>query len=553
MSTKVVLGVILVLCAFLRFYQLDGYGLWSDEFVTLMIVSASSYSELIKTCFEVPQPMPPLYFLLSKIVFDGFSPGETSLRLVSAFFSFLTGYLLFALGRELFNAEIGLWASLLFSVNSTQIVYAQNARPYALCLLLSAASILSFVKWLRNRSWRSRLTYVAATTLLFYSHYVFFSLLLIQNLYFAWSGSRLKARQAPLRRWKEWLLLQAMVAVSLLPLASQMWHVLRARHSLNWESKVPRTAEDFFVFWNPSALGWGISAGALLSLVGFSWMRFRKNRPKSDIRPQPTRGKFIFLGLWYFVPVTVFYLLLQLAGINLFVERYLMLASLATFLILPAAARIFASAWTGRGALLIYCLSYIWLVPASLFLSNGQFSQGVPGGNEWRETLTQLGDAGFKADLLLFQSPFIESNKLDFAEAPKLRDYLSSPLRSFYAKQPPRRFVLLPVHWWINTPNHLRFKAEVYSELKNTEDFVLLSTQEFWEHFEFWLQSQAAQECGWVVTRRFQSSGSLRLLHLSQIRREPGCSVAVRQRGTTYEKIISCSADMARTCTKIEC
>src|SRR5262245_47406177 len=55
MRIRLVLTLALALCVFLRFYRLDGYGLWSDEFVTLLIVSSQTFEEVVRTCFEVPQ------------------------------------------------------------------------------------------------------------------------------------------------------------------------------------------------------------------------------------------------------------------------------------------------------------------------------------------------------------------------------------------------------------------------------------------------------------------------------------------------------------------
>ncbi|WP_410960165.1 hypothetical protein, partial [Salmonella sp. SAL4434] len=74
------------------------------------------------------------------------------MRTLSAIGSVLAGFLLFATGRVLFSAEVGLWALMLFAVNSTQIVYAQNARPYGLCLMLSTASMFCFIKWKHHHS-----------------------------------------------------------------------------------------------------------------------------------------------------------------------------------------------------------------------------------------------------------------------------------------------------------------------------------------------------------------------------------------------------------------
>src|SRR5512134_2875155 len=152
MKIRLLLVAALALCAFLRFYHLDGYGLWSDEFVTLLIVSSRAFKDLIQTCFEVPQPMPPLYFLADKWIYGFFEPVEIRLKILSAAGSVLAGYFLCAVGRVLFTAEVGLWGLLLFTVNSTQIVYAQNARPYAVCLMLSAVSMLCFLQWRRQPS-----------------------------------------------------------------------------------------------------------------------------------------------------------------------------------------------------------------------------------------------------------------------------------------------------------------------------------------------------------------------------------------------------------------
>jgi hypothetical protein len=109
MRTRLLVMLALALCAFLRFHHLDGYGLWSDEFVTLLIVSSRSFKDLIQTCFDVPQPMPPLYFLANKWIYGFFAPGEIGLRALSAAGSVMAGYFLFAAGQALFSAEVGIW------------------------------------------------------------------------------------------------------------------------------------------------------------------------------------------------------------------------------------------------------------------------------------------------------------------------------------------------------------------------------------------------------------------------------------------------------------
>jgi 4-amino-4-deoxy-L-arabinose transferase-like glycosyltransferase len=519
MSTKsrLILPFILLLGAFLRFYHLDGYGLWSDEFVTLMIVSERSYVDLIKTCFEIPQPMPPLYFLLDKSIFDLFVPSEIALRLLSAVSSLITNYLVFALGRTLFDQEAALYGSLLFAVNSTQIVYAQNARPYAFCLMLSTVSMLCFLKWLREPARRFQVGYIISTALLFYAHYVFFPLLLIQNSYFWWKQRIRKAlpvgdrASAKVISWKSWLGTQSYVAVLLLPLCPQIWRIIQARQNLNWERRYPRI-EDLFLFLQPRLLL--LSAAALLVMLVVK-SRMRKFRAEQRRHKKvwswkiPRPDGLVLVSLWYLIPVMFFFLLVHGGGINLFVERYLILASLPTFLLLPSLALSFQGKSYGRSFLLIFLVLYVCFVPGRYLTRRGEFSQGVPGGNQWRETLTELNRPDFQATLLLFQSPFIESNQLGYLSNSKLFDYLSAPLRSFYAKNPSRPFVLLPVHWWIQNPAHQAFKTEIARILVAGTEFTLVSTQEFWDHFEPWLKREFSAKFECQIVRTFRSSGAL--------------------------------------------
>jgi hypothetical protein len=516
MRIRLLLMLTLVVCALLRFYHLDGYGLWSDEFVTLLIVSSRSFKDLIQTCFEVPQPMPPLYFLVNKWIYGFFAPGEIGLRALSAAGSVLAGYFLFATGRTLFSAEVGLWGLLLFVVNSTQIVYAQNARPYAVSLMLSAASMLCFLKWKRNPSWAAALGYVISSALLLHVHYIFFPILLIQWIDLVVGRGSLAGAPPNVPLWKNWLALQAGIAILLVPLYPQLWHVVHARHRLNWESKYP-TVRDLFVFLDLRLLCW----------VGTAWLGLRLATWVVQNASTLTQGEAVtpndnhwnptglaLLGLWYLLPVGLFLGLAYGNGLNLFVERYLIMASLPVFLALPAVALATVPKWAGRGALLIYLVAYVYTAPLTYFTQRGQLSQGVPGGNEWRETLGQLAEPRFHSPLFLFQSPFIESNQLDFANKPLLARYLSAPLHSFYVKGPVEPFVLLPVHWWIENTAHHVFKSGLHARLRVDKDFTLLATQEFFDYFEPWLKGHSGPDGEWQVLESFRSTGALRLKRL---------------------------------------
>lgn len=512
------LGALLLLAGSLRFYHLDGYGLWSDEFVTLMIVSTDSYADLIKLCFEIPQPMPPLYFLLNKAVFGLFTPGEVSLRLLSALTSLLTVYCIFEIGKRLLNAEVGFYAALLCAVNSTQIVYAQNARPYAMCLLLSAISMIFFLGWLKENKLRFPLGYLVSTGLLIYTHYIFILLPCIQTAhvllgYFLPSGVSSRSR----RNIRSWAILQLWLGVLLLPLLSPLWRVVQYRHSLNWERKRPRII-DSLMFLNLRALLWAIGIAFLLWVA----QRLFRALKKGNLNRGPTKQEPFHwtepLGLslvWYFIPPILFYLIFYFSGLNLFVERYLILSSLPAYLLLPSIALTICNHSVGKVFIWLYLVIYTLMEPAGFLFQKREFSQGVPGGSEWRESLEKLQQPNFDVPLILFQSPFIESNALNYERNSILFNYLSAPLRSFYMKQRPvRRFVLLPHHWWIDNAAHQEFKANLSRQLASEQEFVLLSTQEFWDHFEPWFRRVSEGKNEVQVIDEFNSCGSLRLIKI---------------------------------------
>ncbi len=508
-------GTILLLAGSLRFYHLNGYGLWSDEFVTLMIVSTDSYTDLIKLCFEIPQPMPPLYFVLNKAVFGFFTPGEISLRLLSALVSLLTVYCIFEIGKRLLNAEVGFYAALLCAVNSMQIVYAQNARPYALCLLLSALSMISFLGWLKENKLRFTLGYLVATSLLVYTHYIFILMPCILTVHvllrhFLFLG----VRSSPQRSFRSWAILQGGLAVLLLPLLSPLWSVVQHRQSLNWERRRPRII-DSLMFLNLRALKWAIGIALVLWVVQWLFRVFKRgnlNHVPMKREPSHRTEALCLLFVWYFIPPILFYLIFHLSGLNLFVERYLILSSLPAYLLLPSIALTLCNHSIGRVFLWLYLVIYTLLEPAGFFFQKKEFSQGVPGGSEWRESLEKLQQPNFEGPLVLFQSPFIESNELNYGRNSILFDYLSAPLHSFYLKQRPvRPFVLLPHQWWIDNAAHREFKVNLSRQLASEHEFVLLSTQEFWDNFEPWFRRANEGKNEVKVIDEFKSCGSLRL------------------------------------------
>ena len=500
----------LILAGFLRFYLLDLFGLSADEFATLMIVSKHSFEDIIETCFVIPQPIPPFYFLLCKLGVEVLGSGETGLRFLSVICGILTVYLVFSIGKTLFDSSVAGWAALLCALNTTQILYAQMARPYALCLFLSSISILSFLRWLKKDTLLDRFSYVISTSLLLYSHYIFSPLLLIQGMYFCWC--RQFARNT-CRTTQSWVMLQLVVAFAMVPLLiqHQILDMIHARKSLHWVRNTPHF-KDVILFFKVKYLFFSAVITLIYSWNPFRWKFLRCPIAQADQQHfTPRFPGLIFLLFWYALPPLLFYLLYCFTGINLMVERYLILISLASYLLIPAVALSIKRYSWGKTFVMVYVLYYATSAPILSYFKKGHFSQAMPGESQWRETLDALNGSAFRSSLLLFQSPYIEADQLDYSPNTPLFDYLSAPVLSSYVRDTRTPFELLPHHWRTETAMQQEFNTRIKRVVLGNREFTLLCTQEFWEDFQVWLHREFTDHFEIFSVNSFRSSQVLRL------------------------------------------
>lgn len=149
------LGVVVVGGAVLRFWRLGAQSFWYDEWLTIGATSGGPL-DLARHIAD-REGHPPLYFLLIWIWSQIFGDGEVALRSVSALAGVATIPVVYAVVRELGLARrVALAAALLVSVNPMLIWYSQEARPYSLLALLGAVSLLAFARlWRRGgrREW----------------------------------------------------------------------------------------------------------------------------------------------------------------------------------------------------------------------------------------------------------------------------------------------------------------------------------------------------------------------------------------------------------------
>lgn len=142
-SSAMLAGAVLVGVA-LRFATLRLQSFWVDEAYTRAIV-AHGLGHALSTIPRT-ESTPPLYYVLLWFWSRVFGIGEAGLRSFSAVCGTLTIPLLYVLGRRLFSERVGLIAAVLAAVNPLLVWYSQEARAYALLVLLSALSLLMLLR-----------------------------------------------------------------------------------------------------------------------------------------------------------------------------------------------------------------------------------------------------------------------------------------------------------------------------------------------------------------------------------------------------------------------
>src|SRR5207248_1609296 len=158
-----------VLAALLRFYRLGHQGFWFDEANTALLVHFSPG----KMLGLVPQTesTPPLYYCIAWVWARIFGYGETALRSLSAVAGVLTVPIAYGIGRKLVSIRAGLILAALTACNPLLVWYSQEARSYALLVLLSAASLLAFAYLLERPTAWSGAAWVIASALALAAHY----------------------------------------------------------------------------------------------------------------------------------------------------------------------------------------------------------------------------------------------------------------------------------------------------------------------------------------------------------------------------------------------
>lgn len=143
------LGAIVAAGVVLRFWDLGAQSYHHDEVITAARVLPGSIGRVLHQV-KVSESTPPLYYLLAHWWGGVFGFHEAGLRSLSALFGAATIPVAYLAGTELHSRRAGLITAAIVALNPMLIWYSQEARSYALLVLLCAASLWLLLRALRT-------------------------------------------------------------------------------------------------------------------------------------------------------------------------------------------------------------------------------------------------------------------------------------------------------------------------------------------------------------------------------------------------------------------
>ncbi len=261
---QIVLALTLA-AAVLRFATLDVQSIWLDESATMILVRRGFAGML--SHLSASESAPPLYYVLVWAWTKVFGLGAIGFRSFSAVAGTLTIPVMYFAGRRA-SARVGIWAAALAAVNPAMYYYSQEARCYALLILLSAIAFVFWQQALQEPNRRSLTLWASASILAVLTHYFAAFLFIPEAL--------VLARRAGVRR----LLVPAgavvLVGAALMPLAVAEHgngHKSEWIEESSLISRVAETAKQFLVgLYSPleiftALIGGLLAAGAIVLVL----------------------------------------------------------------------------------------------------------------------------------------------------------------------------------------------------------------------------------------------------------------------------------------------
>lgn len=173
--------LILLVGTLLRLVNLN-QSLWLDEAINAVFVRSLDLKSLIFN-YSLSDFHPPLYHVFMKGWVTLFGSSEIALRMPSVILGVASIYVIYKIGKKLFDEKTALVAATLLATAPLHIYYSQEARMYMLASFLTAVSVYFFIAVLKEDKLKNWVGFIISTSLLLYSDYLPYLMIPVYLLY----------------------------------------------------------------------------------------------------------------------------------------------------------------------------------------------------------------------------------------------------------------------------------------------------------------------------------------------------------------------------------
>jgi mannosyltransferase len=388
------LAAVLLLGAAIRFHQLDHESLWTDEVLSVELARRPWPALLAATAED---GHPPLYVALLRVWTRVLGESESAVRSLSAVIGVATLAAFFALAFRLLSRGAALIATLLLACAPYHVYYSQEARNYALLLLLTVLSYLGLVAWDERPTPARAVAYVAATVLLLYTHVFGFFVWAAQLIWIA-----IRARERG--DWRARLLPPIAIGVLVLPWIAAPWTALLLRQTSTHTTSLHLNRPTVWSLFTSAYQFAGSPLNAVILLPAAAL------EVHHSLATREARTRMALLLLWAALPQLIPFVISQVA-----VPIYITRATIVTLpvLYLLAAARLARLDGRWQGALVSVAVLGSLGFQALYFQGRAK--------EQWREVASAVDARARPGDVVLFDAGYGRRGFDHYSRAPGLR------------------------------------------------------------------------------------------------------------------------------------
>jgi hypothetical protein len=282
--------LIMLIGTLLRFYRISEIPFTHDEFSAIARTHFSSFHDLIEKGIKIDGHPAGVQLLIYYLV-SFFGVSEVILKLPFLFFGVMSVWLVYLIGKDWFNATVGLVAASFVAFLQFPVMYSQIARPYASGLLFSLMMVWFWTKVIfhpHRKYYLNLAGYVISGALCAYNHHFSMLFALMVGLTGLFYCQRVKMRQ--------YILAGLVIVVLYLPHLPILWYQLGVGGIEGWLSK-PRY--DFIFDFLQYIFQFSVYIYLLIIVLISLSLYWYEEKPSVE-------RKFILISLvWFLLPFLI--------------------------------------------------------------------------------------------------------------------------------------------------------------------------------------------------------------------------------------------------------